>query len=414
MNFEDFYVGLLGVVEPWFVSRIEVADEVGDEQVLVHVRHRSDADWHCPGCGDQCPLHDHGRERSWRHLDTCQAKTFLVARLPRVRCAKCGVRQVEATWSEDSSRFTLAMESKIIRTVLRCQSVDGTAELMRADWGAVFGVMGRAVDRGLLRRSGVEARRIGIDEKAWKKGHSYHTLVYDLDAKCVLFVNEKRTIKSLKDYYDLLSDSDLENIEAVAMDMWEAYISATKQEVPGAEQKIVFDRFHVMSYATKAVDQVRRAEHKKLTAEGDRSLTHTRFDWLRRGGPKQWHRKKRFRELLGCELLTGQAWTIKEMLPRLWEYRSVTWARKYFDRWHELASTSGIAPMEKLAQFMARHIDNILTYCKHRITNAVAEGINSKIMSIKRQSSGFRNEENFKTTVYFHCGNLDLYPLNIP
>lgn len=414
MNFEEFYVGLLGVVEPWFVSKITVEDEPGDEQVLVHVSHRSGATWHCPECGDQCPLHDHGRERRWRHLDTCQAKTFLVARLPRVDCAKCGVRQVGASWTEDSSRFTLAMEAKIIRTVLRCQSVDGTAELMRADWGAVFGIMLRAVERGLLRRNGVEARRIGVDEKAWKKGHSYHTLVYDLDAKCVLFVNEKRTAKSLTDYYALLSDNDLENIEAVAMDMWGAYILATKQEVPNAEKKIVFDRFHVMSYATKAVDQVRRAEHKKLSAEGDRSLTHTRFDWLRRGGPKDWHRRQRFRELLGCELLTGQAWTIKEMLPRLWGYRSATWARKYFDLWYELASTCGIGPIEKLAQFVERHIDNILTYCKHRITNAVAEGINSKIMSIKRQSSGFRNEENFKTAVYFHCGNLDLYPLNSP
>jgi transposase len=329
-----------------------------------------------------------------------------------VRCPKCGVRQVEAAWSEDGSRFTLAMESKIIRTVLRCQSVSGTAELVRADWGAVFGVMQRSVDRGLLRRKGVGARRIGVDEKAWKKGHSYHTLVYDLDAKCVLFVNGKRTVESLKGYYDLLSDKDLEGIEAVAMDMWEAYISATKQEVPGADDKIVFDRFHVMGYATKAVDQVRRAEHKKLTAEGDDSLARTRFDWLHRGGPKKPHSKKRFRKLLGCELVTGQAWAIKEMLPRLWDYLSPTWARKYFDRWYGLASTCGIAPMEKLAAFIGRHIDNILTYCKHRITNAVAEGINSKIMSIKRQSSGFRNEENFKTIVYFHCGNLDLYPLN--
>ena len=101
------------------------------------------------------------------------------------------------------------------------------------------------------------------------------------------------------------------------------------------------------------------------------------------------------------------------MLRKLWEYRSITWARKYFKRWHETASTSEIGPIVKLAELVKRHIDNILTYCTHRITNAVAEGINSKIMSIKRQSGGFRNQENFKTTVYFYCGNLDVRPLKI-
>lgn len=139
-----------------------------------------------------------------------------------------------------------------------------------------------------------------------------------------------------------------------------------------------------MQHAGKAVDQVRRAEHKELSALGDDRLKGTKYDWLHRKGPPKFHRKKAFRELTESTLYTAQAWAVKEMLRKLWEYRSVTWARKYFERWYEIASTSGIGPIVKLGELVKRHIENILTYCTHRITNAVAERINSKIMSIKR------------------------------
>ena len=413
MNFEEFYLKLLGVVEPWSVDRIAVDDELGKEEVSIHLTHRKEAKWSCPECGEAAPLHDHGRERRWRHLDTCQAKTFLVARLPRVKCSSCGVRQVPASWSEDGSRFTLMMEAHILRTLKRCETVSGTAELIRASWDAVFGVMKRAVERGLQLRGGIGATKIGVDEKAYRKGHRYHTLVYDLENSCVLFIEENRTIESLGAYYDLLSNEELSGIESVAMDMWDAYITATRDNVPEAEEKIVFDRFHVMKKANEAVNAVRRSEHKTLTAKGDDSLKNTRFDWLYKGGPKKWHRRKRFKELVTSTLFTAQAWALKEMLPKLWEYRSKTWAMKYFHKWYELASTSGISQMEKLAEFVKRHIANIITFCDHGITNAVAEGLNSKIMSIKRQSGGFRNQENFKTAIYFYCGNLPLNPLKI-
>jgi len=56
------------------------------------------------------------------------------------------------------------------------------------------------------------------------------------------------------------------------------------------------------------------------------------------------------------------------------------------------------------------HLQNVLSYCTHQITNSVAEGLNSKIMAIKRRACGYRNKENFKTVIYFFCGGLDLHP----
>jgi transposase len=110
------------------------------------------------------------------------------------------------------------------------------------------------------------------------------------------------------------------------------------------------------------------------------------------------------------KLKTARAWGIKETLRALWEYRSVAWARKFFRSWYNWAIRSRLGPVREVARMLRRHLENVLTYCKHRITNGVAEGLNSKIMAIKRRARGFRNPQNFKTAIYFYCGGLDLYP----
>ena len=86
------------------------------------------------------------------------------------------------------------------------------------------------------------------------------------------------------------------------------------------------------------------------------------------------------------------------------------WAKRFFGKWYGWASRSRLEPVKKVAKMIQRRLENIVTYCKHFVTNAVAEGLNSKIMSIKRRAGGFRNPENFKTAIYFHCGGLSLYP----
>ena len=95
---------------------------------------------------------------------------------------------------------------------------------------------------------------------------------------------------------------------------------------------------------------------------------------------------------------------------RLWNYTYEASARKFWRRWNFWATHSRLEPVKEAAKTIREHIDNILTYCRHRITNAVSEGLNSKIQTIKKMACGFRNQENFKTAIFFHCGGLDLYP----
>lgn len=129
--------------------------------------------------------------------------------------------------------------------------------------------MQRAVTRGRARKQARTVRRIDVDEKAAAKGHKYLTLVCDLDEGTVEHIAEERTQESLDGYYAGLTQAQRDGIEAVTMDMWEPYIQATRAQVPDAEDRIVFDRFHVMGHIGKAVDTIRKQEHCELMASGD-------------------------------------------------------------------------------------------------------------------------------------------------
>ena len=205
------------------------------------------------------------------------------------------------------------------------------------------------------------------------------------------------------------SKEDLKGIKDIVMDMWDPYIAATKAFVPDAEDKIVFDRFHVMQQVTSAVDKVRRQEHKKLMAEGDDRLKGTKHLWLMNEEKIPDWRKEEFDEIRKTELKTSRAWAIKESLRRFWGYSYPKNAEKYFKHWYFWATHSRLRPVIQAAKTLKRRLSNILTYFKHRITNAITEGLNSKIQMIKQMACGFRNREHYRKAILFHCGGLDLY-----
>ena len=194
------------------------------------------------------------------------------------------------------------------------------------------------------------------------------------------------------------------------MDMHDPYIAAVRAHVPDADLKIVFDKFHVMRLVNEAVDKVRRQENKELREQEIEILTGTKYLWLYAGENIPEHLLPCFDELRRMDLKVSRAWAIKETLRKLWDYVHEGWARRFFRRWYWWATHSQLAPMVTVAKTLKRHLDNILTYLSHRITNALNETINAQIEKVKRMECGFRNRENFHTAIYFHCGGLDLYP----
>lgn len=408
MRDTDLYAQILGIKSPWFVENVQL--DVAKGRVDISLGHESGVLWACPQCGKELSCRDHAEERAWRHLDTCQLRTFLHARIPRVDCPEHGVAQVSVPWAEPRGRFTLLMERLIIDVLTQCSTVIGVCRLLDISWDEAFGVMQRSVRRGLARKRQSQISYLGVDEKAFRKGHSYMTIVSDLMRGTVEHIAEERKTRSLEEYYQGLSVDQLGAIEAVAMDMWPAYFQATCKWVPKAQEKIVFDRFHIMQHVNRAVDTVRKRENRELTAQGDMTLKGTKYLWLFAESRLPDKYRPRLELLKASCLKVARAWAMKESLRALWGYLSPGWARRFFRKWYAWARRSKLAPMVKVAQTLKAHLENIVTYCRHRITNATSEGLNSKIMSIKRKACGHRNKENFKTAIYFFCGGLDLYP----
>jgi transposase len=406
MQDRELYRQLLGLKGPWKVTEVKVDFEVLKVDVWVTWPPEEQAP--CPECGKSCMIYDHREERHWRHLDTMQFQTILYCRIPRVECTEHGVKSIEVPWAEKNSRFTALFERLAIDVLLGCQNQTKAMELLKLSWDEVHNMQEKAVQRGLGRRAEREFKYIGIDEKSFLKGHRYATVVSDLKDSRVIDVAKDRKEESLSEILKSISADQRAAIVAVAMDMWEPYMNAVKVLLPDAD--IVHDKFHIAKYLCEAVDKVRKTENKGLLKEGSEDLKGTKYLWLT--NPNNWtdEQKGLFKELKDKGLKVGRAWTLKEMFSDLWGYTYEKTARNFFKKWYWWATHSRLKPIVDVGKILKRHLDNILTYLKHRITNAVAEGLNSKIQQIKSAARGFRNFENYRIAILFYCGKLDMYP----
>jgi transposase len=399
------YSMLLGLDHAWQVTNVQLTME--DKLVEIRLGHSGQALF-CPDCGGQCPRHDYGPERTWRHLDTMQFETRIVARIPRTNCDQCGVKTIQVPWAGKHSRFTLMFEAFAIEVLNACGNVSGACSILRLDWDAANSIMARAVSRGLARRSTEGIKYVGIDEKSFGKGHNYVSVMTDVEVSRVLEVTEGRDENSADKLWESIEPSQREQIEAVTIDMWKAFINSSKKNAKKAA--IVFDRFHISKHLNEAVDQVRRKESKSLKKDQDERLVGTKQLWLYNPENFSNEQKTRFSELRRESLKTGRAWALKEQFRHFWEYSYKGSAAKFFKKWHAWAVRCRIKPIADKAKMLQRHLEGMLNYFDHRITNAKAEGFNSKIQFLKAAARGFRSFFNYRTRILFYCGKLKLMP----
>jgi len=407
MRDTELYRHVLGLESPWEVNRVELSTE--GERIDVWVDHPRGTRWKCPECDRGLPTYDHAEEREWRHLDTCQFLTYLHARPPRVECPEHGVLRVRLPWAEPMSRFTILFERLAVDVLQECD-VLGASRLLHTSWDETWHLMERAVARGQLAKPASVPALVGVDEKSAGRGQDYVTIVSDIDRGTVEYIADKRQQTSLDGYFDQFSEEQLAGIEAVAMDMWEPYAQSVRAHLQDADNKIVFDKFHIMKYMVGAVDTVRKAENRALRAEGNTSLTGSKYLWLYSAENLPERHQERFGVLRNGDLKTSRAWAIKENLRFLWDYRRRGWAEKHWKSWYFWATHSRLDPVIEVARTFKRHLTGMLSYFDHRITSAGAEGLNSRIQAIRVSARGYRNRENFKTAIYFHLGGLNLYP----
>jgi transposase len=404
---QKHYALLLGVGSPWEVKTVDL--NLPDKKVEIVLSWQWGQSAKCPECGRACSIHDSAPERTWRHLDTMQFTTLIRASTPRSDCPAHGVKTMLVPWAEPHSRFTLLFERFAVEVLLASASVSQACTLLDIGWETAHSIMSRAVARGLERRQLTALKHLGMDEKSFGRGQSYVTLLTDLEEARVLDVVADRTTAASEQLWATLTPTQKQGVEAVAVDMWEPFIQTIHKEVPQAD--IVHDKFHVSKYLGEAVDKVRRQEHKELLAEGDATLTGSRQLWLYNPENFTAEQRQEFAALKDLHLKVARAWAAKELFTKFWDYQEEGWARRFFKDWFGWVSRSRLKPMITVAQMLKRHLENILTYLKHHITNAVTEGLNSKIQNLKAAARGFRNFQNYRIRILFFCGKLELYPL---
>jgi len=408
MTTPEVYTSLLRLALPWYISRIDIDVQKEEAHVFITHHHSKMA---CPTCGVMCNVRDHSEgERVWRHLDLWQAKTFLHAAMPRVDCSKHGVLTVPVPWAEPGSRFSMGFESHVILALLSTKTVEGARVLMKISWDEARGVMERAVARGLLDRDELVMPYLAVDEKSYRKGHNYVTVLMDLVGKRIHGVSPGRSQKSLEILLKKLKKHQLEGVEAIAMDMHDPYKNAAKAIFSIPQPAIVHDKFHVVSQMNIALNDVRKAEARELSATGKRDLVGVRQMILygEENIPEKY--SKRFKKLKKSELRTAVVHAQKEVLRKLWDCSGVREARQHFNAWATWCKKTSIPRVNKVVEMIRSRLDDVISYCKHPISTGPLEGMNSIIMAIRRAGRGYHHAESFGMAIMFFCGGLNLMP----
>lgn len=364
----------------------------------------------CPKCDKCVARYDLAPERRWRHLDAMGFETILTGRIPRANCPEHGIGQMKTPWAEKHSRYTMAFEAFAIKVLQASRSVASAQKVLGLGWESIHAIMERAVERGLDRRSWDGVETVGMDEKSFMRGQSYASVMYEIKAGAprVLEALEGRDSDAAEMLWEIVPDSAIGGIKAVCLDMSGIYAPVAREMAPQA--KVVHDRFHVSKHLNEGVDQVRRKENKILRAKGDERLTGTKHLFLFNLENLPESRAAQFDQLKDADLKTSRAWAMKENFRQFWNCSTREEAATYFKKWEKWVNKSKIPEMKRVAKMLAKHLDGLLNFTAFRITNAVAEGFNSKIQALKADARGFRNFLNYRIRILFFCGRLDLSP----
>ena len=402
---EGFFNIILNLGNSWKVTDVQTDIERKEVDVFLEYKGKTAES---PTTDEQVIIYDHREQRRWRHLDTMQYKTYLNASVPRVKDTDGKIRTIAVPWADSHERFTYLFECLAIDLLQATRNQTKTAKLLDCKFNVVNRILHRATERGMQRR-GLEQeqlKHLSIDEKSFKKGHKYVSILSDPHTGRVLEVAEGRN----KDACGHLLDSTLtleqkQNIKQVSMDMWKAYINTVKEELPDAH--IVHDRFHLIKYLNDAVDKVRRSEVKK-----QEELKGTKYLWLKNPDNFTEKQQEKFDQINTANFLAAKAWKVKENFRTLFACPNYDQAFDLFVRWAKDAIDTELKQIEKVVRMFCNHGSGVLYALISNLSNAMAERLNGKIQEIKTAARGYRRFQNFRSAILFFHRKLSLFPQN--
>ena len=353
----------------------------------------------CPKCSKQCKNIEHEHERRIRDLDLAELKCYLRFKQKKIRC-KCGFRGLEKLdFVAKYDRVTARLAAQVAQD---CEEacLKEIARRHKLDWKTVKEIDRAHIKTLLPEIDKLQIRRLAIDEIAVMKGHKYFTIIRDYDSGVAVKILFGRGYEETAHALASLGKDKLARIEYVSIDMWDPYIKAVKEQCPNA--KIVFDKFHVVKKVNEALDNIRKKEFAKATDEERIEMKHKRWIILKREDNLKPEQKEKLNELMNNNDRLYKAYLLKEQILSIFDDKTSTF-EKICDRikcWFENILSNNLEEFKEVIKTMQRYMYGILNYFRYGMTNAIAEGFNTKINVIKRRAFGYRDLEYFMLKIY--------------
>jgi transposase len=348
----------------------------------------------CHACGGPArTVHSHAR-KFVRDLDFGGHEMMLQIEYRKIWCDACGgVRVEQLEFVDTSQRITNRLAAYAVQLCRWGMSIQVVARHLNLDPKTVKALDHAALEVEFGRTCYDGLVRLAIDEIAVRKGHSYMTVVLDYDTGRVIWMGAGRQIETLDEFFRNMPETARHGIQAVALDMWDAYINAVKRWCPNAD--IVFDLFHVVKAFNEVIDDIRNEEFRKADRQGQEVLKGSKYILLKRRKNLKPKQRIRLKEILALNERLNICYWLKDLLPAIWDYVSPTWANSAIDAWQTVAEADGHPALRRFARKLETYRYGILNHCKHPIHTSKLEGVNNKIKVIKRIAYGFHDLEYF-------------------
>ncbi len=375
-------------------------------RVRIHARRRSLPV--CSKCMQKRPGYDTLNDRTFEFVPLWAIAVFFLYAPRRADCPRCGVTVELMPWANGKSGITTTY-AWFLSSWAKSLSWAETARRFRTSWQTVFRSVTMAVDWGRSHANYAGITSIGVDEIAWKKGHKYLTVAYQIDhgTKRLLWIGRDRTMATFNGFFDWLGKERTSSIRFIATDMWRAFLTVSAKRAPTAMR--ILDRFHIAGLFSKAIEKVRRDEVVELRRKGRApTLTKTRWVLLKRTQNLTEKQRGRLSELLRVNLRTVRAYLLKEDFHPFWGYVRVFRAARFLDQWTAEAMRSRIEPMKKVAQTLRTHQPLLLNWFRARgaFSHGATEGLNNKARVTTRRAYGFRTYGHAEIALFHTLGAL--------
>jgi len=386
----------------------DVAFDDDEECIVVSVRPRKATKRRCGQCGRRCPGYDQGGgRRRWRALDLGTIQTFLEADAPRVNCPEHGPTVIQVPWARHGAGHVYAFDDTAAWLVTHC-SKSAVSELLRVAWRTVGSIVTRVVaDAEDKTDRFANLRRIGIDEISYKRGHNYLTVIVDHDTGVLLWAHAGRSRKTLDKFFIKLGEERCAKISLVSADAaeWAAHIVAKRCK----NAELCLDPFHIVQWATKALDEVRREVWNAARRNGQKAVAKE----LKNARYALWKNPEDLTARQGAKLAsiaqTNQqlyrAYLLKEQLRQVFALKGEA-GIALLDSWLKWARRCRIPSFVKLAKAITEHRTGIEAALTHGLSNARVESVNTKIRLLTRIAFGFKSADALIALAMLDLGGL--------